>query len=78
MMPDTATQLLAPHIQALEDQVIRRGAIVSTVNLRDNTVITTITTYNGDIASSSETSNGLPVNLDNAFEALLRVHTPND
>ena len=78
MMPDTATQLLAPHIQALEDQAIRRGAIVSTVNLTDNTVITTITTYNGDIASSSETSNGLPVNLDNAFEALLRVHTPND
>lgn len=77
-MSDTLVQLLSPHAQALEDRDIRRGAIVSTVNLTDNTVITTIATYNGDIASSSETSNGLPVNLDNALEALLRVHTPND
>ena len=71
-------QLVAPHLIALEGTDVKRGAVVSTVGLSDATVITTITTYNGDIATSTESTNGVAVNLDAAFDALIKVHTPND
>ena len=47
-------QLVAPHLIALEGADVKRGAVVSTVGLSDATVITTISTYNGDIATSTE------------------------
>ena len=68
-------QLVAPHLIALEGTDVKRGAVVSTVGLSDATVITTITTYNGDIATSTESTNGVAVNLDAAFDALIKVHT---
>lgn len=71
-------QLVAPHLIALEGTDVKRGAVVSTVGLSDATVITTITTYNGDIATSTESTKGVAVNLDAAFDALIKVHTSND
>ena len=83
-------QLIAPHLTALEgadvmygpdvkrNADIVRGAVVSTVCLSDATVITTITAYNGDISTSTESTNGVAVNLDAAFNALIKVHTQND
>ena len=71
-------QLVAPHLIAFEGADVKRGAVVSTVGLSDATVITTISTYNGDIATSTESTNGVAVNLDAAFDALIKVHTRND
>ena len=69
-------ELIVPHMAALEDRDVVRGAMVSTVTLSDNTVITTVTSFGEDstVADTNE-SNGVAINLDAALDALIKVHT---
>lgn len=66
--------LIAPHLEALEDRDVVRGAVVSTVALSDSTVITTVTSFGDSTVADTSESKGTSVNLDAAFDALIKVH----